>query len=378
MKETLKSKKGITLIALVITIIILILLAGVTIGILGGENGIINKAKESKRIQKIAEIKEKIGLELMSAETDATLRGETLELAQRDDIASKYGTVDGDILTTTEDNYEIDLKEIYNSTLSTSGSYTSLKQAYETASSDLAIATASQSELATELQKSTATTDDILEGKKAYVGSSVQEGTMTDNGAVDETLSLNGTYTIPRGYHNGTGTVKQNLTPTTAAKINTTAATGEQTITLGQAGYYDKVIVDQTAAYNKGYDKGVVDGAAGGAKVYYLGTARTIDVKSKLPNDYSKLTADNFLCVTPSDGSASFTPSDSYGGGWNYSAKSDGGYTTVTKSYNKSTGVLTLTGGVGWVKGGMACGQQYRGTNLTIKTYVVIGTITNK
>ena len=207
MKETLKSKKGITLIALVITIIILILLAGVTIGILGGENGIINKAKESKRIQKIAEIKEKIGLELMSAETDATLRGETLELAQRDDIASKYGTVDGDILTTTEDNYEIDLKEIYNNTLSTSGSYTSLKQAYETASSDLALATASQSELATELQKTTATTDDILSGKKAYVGSSVQEGTMTDNGAVDEEIAVGESYTIPQGYHNGSGKV---------------------------------------------------------------------------------------------------------------------------------------------------------------------------
>lgn len=47
MRKT-KRENGITLIALVITIIILIILAGITIGMLVGENGIINKAKEAK------------------------------------------------------------------------------------------------------------------------------------------------------------------------------------------------------------------------------------------------------------------------------------------------------------------------------------------
>lgn len=40
----MKSQKGITLIALVITIIVLLILAGVTIAMLTGENGILNKA----------------------------------------------------------------------------------------------------------------------------------------------------------------------------------------------------------------------------------------------------------------------------------------------------------------------------------------------
>ena len=45
--------KGITLIALVITIIILLILAGITIATLTGENGMLAKATRSKRrIQK--------------------------------------------------------------------------------------------------------------------------------------------------------------------------------------------------------------------------------------------------------------------------------------------------------------------------------------
>jgi type II secretory pathway pseudopilin PulG len=45
----MKRKNGITLIALVITIIVLLILAGVTILALFGDNGIINKARRCKR-----------------------------------------------------------------------------------------------------------------------------------------------------------------------------------------------------------------------------------------------------------------------------------------------------------------------------------------
>ena len=49
MKEFLKEReKGITLIALVITIVILLILAGVTIATLTGENGILTKASDAK------------------------------------------------------------------------------------------------------------------------------------------------------------------------------------------------------------------------------------------------------------------------------------------------------------------------------------------
>jgi len=52
MKEKLtdlKSNKAITLIALVITIIVLLILAGVTVATLTGDNRIINKSRRSKK-----------------------------------------------------------------------------------------------------------------------------------------------------------------------------------------------------------------------------------------------------------------------------------------------------------------------------------------
>lgn len=44
----MKNQKGITLIALVITIIVLLILAGITIAMLTGENGLLNKANAAK------------------------------------------------------------------------------------------------------------------------------------------------------------------------------------------------------------------------------------------------------------------------------------------------------------------------------------------
>ena len=47
-KERKKQAKGITLIALVITIIVLLILAGVTIATLTGDNGILKQADKAK------------------------------------------------------------------------------------------------------------------------------------------------------------------------------------------------------------------------------------------------------------------------------------------------------------------------------------------
>ena len=57
-----KNARGITLIALVITIIVLLILAGVTINALSGENGIITKSKEAKIKTEKSRTIEKINL----------------------------------------------------------------------------------------------------------------------------------------------------------------------------------------------------------------------------------------------------------------------------------------------------------------------------
>ena len=129
----MKNQKGVTLVALVVTIIVLIILAGISINLLLGKNGLITKAQDAKKQQKIAEIKEKISLELSAAETDAILRNESLEEEQLNDIVSKYGTLqdDKDTILTKDDNYKISLKEIWYGTLSTSGSYSDKKKQIE-------------------------------------------------------------------------------------------------------------------------------------------------------------------------------------------------------------------------------------------------------
>ena len=59
----MRRERGITLIALVITIIVLIILAGISIQLILGENGIITKAKQSSKDYKISKTLEKLELE---------------------------------------------------------------------------------------------------------------------------------------------------------------------------------------------------------------------------------------------------------------------------------------------------------------------------
>ena len=74
MKTKFKNAKGITLIALVITIIVLLILAGVTIATLTGDNGILNQAGKAK---------------------DKTTEAESIERVQVE-VAGSYG-IDGTI-----------------------------------------------------------------------------------------------------------------------------------------------------------------------------------------------------------------------------------------------------------------------------------------
>lgn len=65
-----KRKEGITLISLVITIIILLILAGITIMALTGEDGLINKITIARKEQIESETEEKLKLKIMKLKTD--------------------------------------------------------------------------------------------------------------------------------------------------------------------------------------------------------------------------------------------------------------------------------------------------------------------
>ena len=65
-----RQQKGITLIALVITIIVLLILAGVTIAMLSGENGILTRATEARVSSAIGDAKDAVGLAATEAVAD--------------------------------------------------------------------------------------------------------------------------------------------------------------------------------------------------------------------------------------------------------------------------------------------------------------------
>ena len=67
----MRNQKGITLIALVITIIVLLILAGVSIAMLTGENGILTNASESQQRTDYENAREQIDIALSAIKTEA-------------------------------------------------------------------------------------------------------------------------------------------------------------------------------------------------------------------------------------------------------------------------------------------------------------------
>ena len=78
-KQKLKRNKGITLIALVVTIIVLLILAGISIQMLVGEGGILTNAREARDKTGEADAKEELNMYLMEYALNKNL-GDTTEL----------------------------------------------------------------------------------------------------------------------------------------------------------------------------------------------------------------------------------------------------------------------------------------------------------
>ena len=103
------SNKGITLIALVITIIVLLILAGVTIATLTGENGILTRAEIAKKETHISEEKEIVKLATIGAKDYKT--GIIDESELRTELTNYTGGVDKYQLTKNEDTYEVTFED---------------------------------------------------------------------------------------------------------------------------------------------------------------------------------------------------------------------------------------------------------------------------
>ena len=98
LRNTLRRNKGITLIALVVTIIVLLILAGISINALAGQNGLLNRTVESKEATGIAQTEEAIKVAVMDAATQGlgTITDANLKTALNNNVGAGKYEITGD------------------------------------------------------------------------------------------------------------------------------------------------------------------------------------------------------------------------------------------------------------------------------------------
>ena len=128
MGEKILNKNGITLIALVITIIVLLLLAGVTIATLTGKNDFIKREKQVKlNYSEINRSKEKIELAISDLMAEKTGKGERLV---KEDL-TKINSEDIDVKST--DNFPVEvISQTYKFNVDENFTVTYVEEANET------------------------------------------------------------------------------------------------------------------------------------------------------------------------------------------------------------------------------------------------------
>ena len=216
-------EKGITLVALIVTIIILLILAGVTISQIGGNNGLFSRVKQAVDKYKNASLEEQESiLEFEKYMTDFTITGGDEEakikiigveaIAGTDKITVKV-TIEGtatrveynkskDEKWYTKEGKEDSTEYIFENV--EPGSYLIKVRVYDE-EGNYQEAT---SGIVTVMPETTAEAEDVLEGKTYITGESkLKTGKMPKNGKINETLSSGQIYTIPKGYHDGTGKI---------------------------------------------------------------------------------------------------------------------------------------------------------------------------
>lgn len=88
-----KRERGITLIAVVITVIVLLILAGTSMAMLMGESGVVSKASEASEQNNIDKIIDDAKIDVYEVQV---ANGGRITEEQFDDILRKYGELQGE------------------------------------------------------------------------------------------------------------------------------------------------------------------------------------------------------------------------------------------------------------------------------------------
>ena len=162
-----------------------------------------------------------------------------------------------------------------------------------------------------------ATAAQILTGQTAYVKGSKVTGTMANRGAVSQALNAGGSYTIPAGYHNGSGKVTAN----SLASQTSATATASQILT-GKTAYVSGNKVTGTMPDN-------------GAKTASLNCGGYYTIPAGYHNGSGKVTANSLASQTSATATASQILIDQTA--WVNGTKITGTLGTKTTSFTRST-----------------------------------------
>ena len=221
----LNNKKGITLIALVVTVVVLIILAGVSINAVLGDNGIIKKANQAASVTKEAEVKEAINrtiLEFYLTEDYETLEDFLKAKVTEGKIDSVTKNADG-TLTVKKGEYSVTVE---NKTNSSGGS----SSGGETQTPEITIGEAKV------VANSDGTGSAITDAASVYLGNtiyitfshSITGGTTTVDKTIPYAVTKNGTYTFTvTGTVNGKSYTK-NVSVTAVSYTHLTLPTTER------------------------------------------------------------------------------------------------------------------------------------------------------
>ena len=193
----LNNKKGITLIALVVTVVVLIILAGVSINAVLGDNGIIKKANQAASVTKEAEVKEAINrtiLEFYLTDDYETLEDFLKAKVTEGKIDSVTKNADG-TLTVKKGEYSVTVE---NKTNSSGGSSSGGSTGGETQTPEITIGEAKI------VANSDGTGSAITDAASVYLGNtlyitfvhSITGGTTTVDKTIPYAVTKNGTYTF--------------------------------------------------------------------------------------------------------------------------------------------------------------------------------------
>ena len=193
----LKSKKGITLVALVVTIVVLLILAGVSINAVLGDNGIIKKANQAASVTKEAEVKEAINrtiLEFYLTNDYETLEDFLKAKVTEGKIDSVTKNADG-TLTVKKGEYSVTVE---NKTNSSGGSSSGGSTGGETQTPEITVGEVKV------VANSNGTGSAITDAASVYLGNtlyitfsySITGGTTTVDKTIPYAVTANGTYTF--------------------------------------------------------------------------------------------------------------------------------------------------------------------------------------